>query len=290
MAWSRRVGTLVAISATALVALACPTSVLATPVAVIRHSPVVQQTPPPGALAAAFANSQLTYCSLICPHIIDFVADVPVAIVRTPAVFGDARARTHSVDRSIGVAMASVTDPANSAMSGIIGNDLDLVLPRAQNALEVAVVEMLRVSDAARSGAAPGALRRTVETGRSRILDALDAPIVVDPPQLATPTTPAQTAALDAIDVGSAVLFRAPEMLMVGATIAADAAADELAATGDITRARDAGATDFSTVVDQASSVINSALTNHHRPLPARPSTVSKYSPTGSGSGTLGEK
>ncbi|AZG47134.1 hypothetical protein [Gordonia insulae] len=291
MSWSRRIGAPTAISVAVLGVLAVPAAARATPIVTVHHSAIQRPIPPPpGALAAAFVANQFTYCSLICPHILDFVIDVPVAVVRAPGVFTVAQARTHSVDRSAGIALASVTAPANSAMNGIIGNDLNLVLPRAQNALEVAVVEMLRVADTAQSGSAPGAVSSAFDTARSRILDALHAPVVIDPPQLATPTTPAQAAALDAIDVGSAVLFRAPEMLMVGATSAADDAADELATTGNVARARDTGAASFSNVIEQANGVIHHAIANRHRPVPTRAQTGSKYSPTGSGLGTLDQE
>ncbi|NED64721.1 hypothetical protein G3I15_27725, partial [Streptomyces sp. SID10244] len=93
-------------------------------------------------------------------------------------VFAAAQEQTGSADRATGIAAASITRPANSAMTGIIDNDLNLVLPRAQNALEVAVVEGLTVADTVRSGAPPGAVGKAVDTGRAKIVDALNAPIV----------------------------------------------------------------------------------------------------------------
>ncbi|UVF80077.1 hypothetical protein [Gordonia mangrovi] len=212
--------------------------------------------PPPGALVTAFATNQLIYCSLICPHIVDFVVDVPRAAVQAPGVYGAARAAGRSSDRALGTALATVTAPARSSMDGIIDNDLNLVLPRAQNALEVAVVEMMHVTDVARSGAGSAAVGAAFDTGRARILDALTAPIVPNPPQIAAPTTPAQQSALDAIDVGSAVLFQAPEIMMTGATESADVAATELARSGDIDRAREVGAQRFGEFLDAANGVI----------------------------------
>ncbi|MGC5258182.1 hypothetical protein ACPXCG_17705 [Gordonia sp. DT218] len=238
--------------------------------------------PPPGAIVTTFAGNQLKYCALICPHIIDFVVDVPVAIVRSPGVFATAQAQTGSADRATGIAAASITHPANSAMTGIIDNDLNLVLPRAQNALEVAVVEGLTVADTVRSGAAPEAVGKAIDTGRAKIVDALNAPIVAKPPQIAAPTTPAQAAVLDAIDVGSAVLFQAPELLMVGATEAADIAAQHLATTGDTDGARSAGVAHFNDTLTAANDVIRQATTNHPVPEPlsaeSRPGKAGSHS------------
>lgn len=200
-----------------------------------------QPAPPPGAIAWAIARNQLTYCSLICPHIVDGLVEVPVALVRAPGVYAQARALTGSADRALGIASASVTAPARSAMTGIIDNDLQIVLPRAQNALEVAVVEVLTVNDTLQAGAPPSVVRRAVDDGRIAILDALNAPVVADPPQIARPSTPAQIAAVDAIEVGSAVLFQAPEIVMAGATESADIAAGHLAVHGDPLAARRAG-------------------------------------------------
>ncbi|NDZ92879.1 hypothetical protein G3I13_19650 [Streptomyces sp. SID6673] len=225
-------------------------------------------SPAPGAIVTTFAGNQLKYCALICPHIIDFVVDVPVAVVRSPGVFAAAQEQTGSADRATGIAAASITRPANSAMTGIIDNDLNLVLPRAQNALEVAVVEGLTVADTVRSGAPPGAVGKAVDTGRAKIVDALNAPIVANPPQIATPTTPAQAATLDAIDVGSAVLFQAPELVMVGATEAAVVAAQHLATTGDTGGARAVGVAHLNETITHANDVIRQATTNHHVPEP----------------------
>ncbi|GAB90956.1 hypothetical protein [Gordonia rhizosphera] len=265
MKWSDRVCVMatVAFAASATLALGAGASSAA---AVTDSRPgVVEATPaapppPPGALIAAFANNQLTYCSLICPHIIYGVVEVPGALVRSPSVYSAALARTGSVDRSRGIAAASVTGPSRRAMAGIIDNDLNLVLPRAQNALEVATVEVLNVVDTARSGAGPGAVGKAVDAGRTRVLEALNAPIVPNPPQIAVPTTPAQESALATIDVGSAVLFQAPEILLVGATESADVAAKELATSGDMNRARAAGAARLDGFVTQAQNAIARAL------------------------------
>lgn len=226
--------------------------------------------PPPGAIASAVVGNQLKYCALICPHIVDFVVDVPTAIVGAPRVFIDAQQRTGSRDRATGIAFASVTSPARSAMSGIIGNDLNLVLPRAQNALEVAIVEMLHVLDVARSGAGSGRVQRAFNAGRAQIVDALNAPIVENPPPLARPRTQQQASVVDAIDVGSAVLFRAPEVVLAGATEAADIAASHLARTGDMSGARIVGTDHLAAVVADAARAIDTATRTHAVPTMRR--------------------
>ncbi len=243
---------------TLLMAVLSAAGFLALPAEPAAATPApIRPAPPPGSLIVAFADNQLTYCSLICPHLVDFVVDVPRALVPDPGVYDSARSNGHSIERATGIAAATVTAPARSAMSGIIDNDLNLVLPRAQNALEVAVVEILDVADVAWSGADSAAVGARVDTGRARVLDALTAPIVPNPPQIAVPTTPAQQAALAVVDTGSAVLFQAPEILMTGATESADVAASELAVSGDVDRARAGGMTRFGEFLDAADAVID---------------------------------
>ncbi|MFW0783632.1 hypothetical protein AAFP35_03850 [Gordonia sp. CPCC 206044] len=267
MNWTRRVGAVPLLALTAVVApMLTDASAQAATERARSSVSSPPESPPPGALLSAFAGNQLKYCSLICPHIIDGLVQVPIALVRAPGVFVDARARTGSTDRATGIAAASVTGPANSAMAGIIGDDLDLVLPRAQNALEVAVVEMIAVADKARAGAPPATVGTAFNTARGKTLEALNAPIVPNPPDIATPHTAAQAAALDAIDVGSAILFQAPEQVMAGATDAADIAARRLAATGDVNSARATGMAHLNDTVAQAGEAIRRSITNHHVP------------------------
>lgn len=229
---------------------------------------VYRPAPPPGAIVSAFVDNQFTYCSLICPHIVDFVVGVPTALVQAPGVFVEARRQNQSVDRATGIAAATVTGPAHSAMSAIIDNDLNIVLPRAQNALEVTVVGLLDVADTARFGAAPAVVGQSFDTTRANVLDALHTPIVRNPSDIAVPRTSAQAAALDVIDRGSAVLFQAPEMLLPEATGSADIAAQKLAATGDANRAAAAGVEHFTAALSRAGSLIDQANGRHHEPIP----------------------
>ncbi|MGV9709943.1 hypothetical protein ACWDTI_04690 [Gordonia sp. NPDC003424] len=272
MRWSRgsRVLTVVAFASVAA-GMVTPS---ASPATVIAPRPVASSpaaprpAPPPGALVTAFVANQFTYCSLICPHMLDFVVQVPIALVQSPGVYVAARTQGQSPDRATGIAARSVTKPANSAMTGIIGNDVNLVLPRAQNALEVGVVGLLDVADTARAGRGPVAVQQSFDTTRADVLDALHAPIVPNPPDIAVPRTPAQAAALDVIDRGSAVLFQAPEMLMAGATESADVAAQKLAATGDMNAAGAAGLARFTGFLNQAGQVVERANSRHHVPVP----------------------
>jgi hypothetical protein len=221
------------------------TAELATPVqarAEVPARPIAG--PPPGAIPIAFWNNQLLYCSIICPYMIQGLVEVPLAVLGTPGVYADAVESTQSVPRSQGIAAASVTGPANAAMTGMIVNDLTLVLPRAQNTLEVAVVEAMKVADVATDPTRAdrqGAVGAAFDTGRTRIVDALDQPVRATPPQAAVPATAAQSQAIAAIEAGSALLFQAPEWLLLGAIEIADAAATEMAAGGDVDAALAAG-------------------------------------------------
>lgn len=101
--------------------------------------------------------------------------------------------------------MASVTRPANAAFTPIIRNDLNIVLPKAQRGLQVALVQGIRVgSTVVQVGDVVGA----VQTARIEIVDALNQP--KGPP---TKPTGAQgvfkVTAVEAVNVFSAVVFQA---------------------------------------------------------------------------------
>ena len=201
-----------------------------------------------GEIPAAVIRNQFLYCGLICPYLIDGVTAVPIATAGSPGVFAAAYESTGSVPSSIGVATHSVTEPAHAAMTGIIVNDLTLVLPRAQNALTVAVVEAMKTADG-----------QDLDTGRTRVLEALDQPITPNPPSTAIVTTEQQAAAVDGINTASAVLFGAPELLLLGTTETANASAGALATTGDIAAAAATGQAHAAYWVDRAATVIERA-------------------------------
>jgi hypothetical protein len=184
-----------------------------------------------------------------------------------------ALASTGSPLQAFGAAAASVTGPANAAVTPLINNDVFLVVPKAFHALDVAVVEATNVATAVLT---PGEFLQAVQTGRTNILNALNQPA-------GTPTTPTgatnivQVLAVSAIDVTTAVAFQAGELVLSGAVQIADASAQELARSGDPASALAAGAKEARQVAATASapvvSAVQTAVTNIrsslHDPFPA---------------------
>jgi hypothetical protein len=219
-------------------------------------------TPALGAIPLAFIRNQFQYCSLICPHAVEGAITVPLAAAQAPATFLGAITSTGSPLKALGAAVASVTGPANAAVTPLINNDVFLVVPKAFHALDVAVVEAINVGTAALT---PGEFLQAVQTGRANILNALNQPV-------GTPTTPTgasnivQVVAVEAINVTTAVAFQAGELLLSGAVQIADASAQELANSGNPASALAAGAAEAGRVAATASapvvSAVNTAVTN----------------------------
>ena len=224
----------------------------------------VQLTAAPalGAIPLAFIRNQFQYCSLICPFAVQGAVTVPIAAVATPVTFVDSLVSTGSPLRAIGAAAASVTGAANAAVTPLINNDVFLVVPKAFHALDVAVVEAINVGAAVFT---PGQFVDVLQNGRTNILNALNQPV-------GTPTTPTgarnivQVVAVEAINVVTAVAFQAGELLLAGVVQTADAAAQELARSGDPVAALAAGATQAGQVIREASApvvaAVNTAVTN----------------------------
>ena len=218
----------------------------------------VQLTAAPalGAIPLAFIRNQFQYCSLICTHALEGAITVPTGAVQAPATFLASLASTGNVFKAIGSAAASVTGPADAAVTPLINNDVFLVVPKAFHALDVAVVEAFNVGGTVLT---PGGLLQAVQTGRTNILDALNQPV-------GPPTTPtgarniAQVLAVSAIDVTTAVAFQAGELLLAGVVQIPNAAAQELAQSGDPGAALTAGATRAGQVIGSASAPVVSAV------------------------------
>lgn len=233
-----------------------------------------------GAIPLAFIRNQFQYCSLICPFAVQGAITVPVAAAQAPVTFLGSLASTGSPLRAIGAAAASVTGPANAAVTPLINNDVFLVVPKAFHALDVAVVEAINVGAAALT---PGEFLQVVQNARANILNALNQPV-------GTPTTPTgasnivQVVAVEAINVTTAVAFQAGELLLSGAVQIADASAQELAKTGNPASALGAGAAEARQVAVTASapvaSAVNTAVTNIRHsladPFPAVSKTTVK--------------
>lgn len=210
---------------------------------------------PIGAIPLAFLRNQLTFCSLICPFIVQGAVTVPIGVAEAPAVFLQTLLQTRDLAGALGSAAAAVTVPADAAVEKIIGNDLNLVLPKAQDTLEVAVVQAMDVLSGQTS---PGA-------ARNRILEALNQP----PGQPTVPTGAhglIQVATVEAINVASAVAFQAGETLLLGVVQTANAAATTLATTGNVRSAIAAGMASAHSVINlarnQVSTAVNTAITN----------------------------
>lgn len=244
-------------AATAIVALSI--APLAPPVeariATVTAPDIELAAAPIGAIPLAFLRNQLTFCSLICPFIVQGAITVPIGVAEAPAVFLQTLLQSRNLAGSLGAAASAVTIPADAAAEGIIGNDLNLVLPKAQNTLEVAVVQAL---DVLSGQTTPGAARDT-------ILQALN-----QPP--GTPTVPVgahgllQVAAVEAINVTSAVAFQAFETVLLGVVQSANATATTLASTHSVPAAvmagMDSARTTLNTARTQVTTAVNTAITN----------------------------
>ncbi|MFF0488594.1 hypothetical protein ACFYTQ_06185 [Nocardia sp. NPDC004068] len=230
-----------------------------TAAATLPPSDTDQSTPlPPGALVTSFVNNQFTYCSIICPLLVDTGATALTTMRQAPEVYLTA-SRTNDTTTSIGIAAASVTGPTDAAAERAILADGTLVAPRALNAFEVGVVGLLDVGTAAANGLPTAG---PVETARQDTYAALHAPIVPDPPPLATPHGVEQVTVIEAINVGAAVAFPAFNHVLSGAFQVPDAAARALATTGDPDRAAAAAADTATGVQTAATTVVTDAITD----------------------------
>jgi hypothetical protein len=272
-----------------LVATLSVAALVAAPVATAAPTPVATAAPaavaPPGlgAIPLAFLRNQGQYCSVICPYAVQGAVTVPIGAVLSPAAFLGALLGTGSLTRSLGAAAASITGPANAAFTPIIDNDLVLVLPKAQNALQVAVVEAFNIGAAVLQ---PAGLLSAVQTARSRILAALDQPIGV-PVGPTGARTILQVAAVEVINVASAILFQAGELLLLGVVQSVVAAAQELASSGNPVAAVAAGAatavSSVRTATDRVVGAVNTAVANIgvalRDPFPSTPAEAATTDP-----------
>jgi hypothetical protein len=228
----------------------------------VAHRVQLAAAPALGAIPLAFIRNQFQYCSLICPYAVQGAITVPIAAVQVPTTFLGSLASTGSPLRAIGAAAASVTGPANAAVTPLINNDVFLVVPKAFHALDVAVVEAINVGAAVLT---PGQFLQVVQNARTNILGALNQP--VGPPTTPTGATNIlQVVAVETINVATAVAFQAGELLLAGVVQTVDAAAQELARSGDLAAALAAGAEQARRTLNEASDLVvtavDTALTN----------------------------
>ena len=217
---------------------------------------VASAAPAPGGLPARVIRNQFEYCGLICPSVVQGAATVPVGVATAPVAFVGSLLTSGSLARAAGAAAASVTAPTRAATDPIITNDLSLVLPKAQNALEVTAVELINLGFAAGD---PGGLLQAIEVARTNIATALDQPVGNPVGPTGAVNLP-QVVVVEAINVGSAVAFQATEAALLDAVETADDTAQTLARTGNIAAAASVGARDTADAVTAAGRTVTNSV------------------------------
>jgi hypothetical protein len=227
------------------------------PPAVARDVRLTAATVPPGGLLTSFLNNQVTYCSIICPLLVQTAVTPIVATLQTPGTFLTAL-QAGDLLKAIGVAAASVTGPTNAAAAAAILADGTIPAPRALNSFEVAVVGLLNVIPAA-AGGLPG-IAAALQTARQDTFDALTLPVVPNQPSTVMPHGVVQVAVVSALNVVGAIIFPAFNHILSGAFQVPDAVAQELAATGDPVRALAAGVNAATAAVSAAGADIAASV------------------------------
>jgi hypothetical protein len=205
---------------------------------------------PPGGLLTSFLGNQITYCSAICGPLVNTGVTAAVTSLQTPVTFV-AAVQTGNLLKTIGITAASVTGPTNAALAAAINADATVAVPKASNAFEVGVIGLLNIVPAA-AGGLP-AVGAAIEAARQETFEALNLPVPVTGPTV-MPNGVVQVATLGVIRVGEAVIFPAFNDVLQATVGVPNAAAQELAATGDPVRAVVAGAR---TAVGTASAAAN---------------------------------
>ncbi|MBV9512741.1 MAG: hypothetical protein JO280_01675 [Mycobacteriaceae bacterium] len=215
----------------------------------------------PGALIEQFLANQAQNCSLICPFIIQGAVSVPFDFAILPlTLVRELGAGVPPVQAAL-LSDATVSGALDDAVTGIITNDLSLVLPRAQNALEVAVVGLIDIGITAVTQ--PGNVFGALTSARSSFLTALTQPPGTMPPP---PVHNALEAILvRAIEVASSLTFQAPERLLLGISQAANAFFTAIGATGNIAATVQAVGASVSATISDSVGFIRHALTE---PIP----------------------
>ncbi|MBV8966252.1 MAG: hypothetical protein JO191_08770 [Mycobacteriaceae bacterium] len=215
----------------------------------------------PGALIEQFLANQAQNCSLICPFIIQGAVSVPFDFAILPLTLVRELGAGVPLVQAALLSDATVSGALNDAVTGIITNDLNLVLPRAQNALEVAVVGLIDIGITAVTQ--PGNVFGALTSARSSFLTALTQPPGTMPPP---PVHNAlEAVAVRAIEVASSLTFQAPERLLLGISQAANAFFTAIGATGNIAATVQAVGASVSATISDSVGFIRHALTE---PIP----------------------
>jgi hypothetical protein len=217
--------------------------------AVSREVKLAATEVPPGGLLTSFLRNQVTYCSAICGPLINTGVTGVVTTLQTPIAFVGAL-QSGDLLKAIGITAASVTGPTNAALAAAILADSTVAVPKASNTFEIAVISLLNVVPAA-AGGLPG-VGAALEAAREQTFLALNSPVggPFTPP---TPQGVLEVATLSAIRVGEAIIFPAFNDVLQATVGVPNAAAQELAATGDPVRAVAAG-------VNSAAGTVNAAV------------------------------
>jgi hypothetical protein len=231
-------------------------SVAAVTLNALAATAVASAAPGPGGIPVRVVRNQLQYCSLICPFVVQGAATVPLAIGTAPLTFTGALLSSASVLQAAGAATASVTGPARAATDPIITNDLSLVLPKAQNALQVSAVELINVGFATGD---PGDLVQAISGARTNIADALDLPVGEPVGPTGAVSLP-QVVVVEAVNVGSSVAFQATEAGLLDAVETADDAARTLARTGNVAAAASVGVRGTANAVSAARRTVTASV------------------------------
>jgi hypothetical protein len=225
--------------------------------------------PAPGALVEQFLLNQIQDCSLICPFIIQGAIQVPVNFATIPLTFIGELQSAPSLLQAIALTDATVSGAANTALTGIIDNDLGGALPRAQNALEVALVGLIDIGTTAVTQ--PANLIQAIITARTNFFVALTQPPGTMPPP---PVHNAlEAAVVRVIEIASSLTFQAPERLLLGITQASDAFFRTLGNTGNLGAALGAVGSSVSTTVSDSVAFIQHAFSE---PIPITPTAATR--------------
>jgi hypothetical protein len=233
----------------------------------VRLAAATTAIPPPGALITQFLTNQAQNCSLICPFIVQLAVEPAFRFAIIPVTFAAELQSGQPLLNAIARTDATVSGAANAALTGIIDNDLGLVLPRAQNALEVAVVGLIDIGTTAVTQ--PGNLLSAINAARTNFLGGLQQPPGTMPPPVVHNAL--EAGAVRVIEVVSSLTFQAPERLLLGVTQAADALFSTLGATGNIGSALAATGASVATTVSESAAFVRHALTE---PIPISPAVT----------------
>jgi hypothetical protein len=214
---------------------------------------------PPGGLITSFLRNQVINCSAICPPLINVGVTAALTTLQTPVTSVGAL-QSGNILKAIGIIATSVTDPTNAALGAAIDADATVAVPRASNTFEVAVVGLLNVVPAA-AGGLPG-IFAALQTVRQDTFEALNSPVGAPPAITAMPQGVVEVAAISAIHVGEAVIFPAFNDALQATVGVPNAAAKELAASGDPVRSVAAGVNSAVGSVTAATNVVAASVVN----------------------------